>query len=166
MQIYPPLSRRRALALELKALADTEYAERLEALNPVVATRVLHSLATDISKARIDFTQHTETYYFQEEDPDLSLSHQLSYALMLRDAAAASASPDLRAAAALLDRALNNWRPSSRKTSWLPTVIVIRSSRRTPRITGAPHAIDQAAGPSAPVAIFPAALPFSSMKMV
>ena len=105
-QVYPPLSRRRALALELKGLADSGYAEQLPALDPATVARVLDKLASGIGKARIDFTQHTESYYFQEEDPDLSLARQLSYALVLRDAAAASSTPDLRVGAELLSQAL------------------------------------------------------------
>ena len=106
MQVYPPLSRRRALALELKGLADIGYADELPALDPVTVAHVLGTLAAEIGTVRIDFTQYIESYYFQEEDPDLSLARQLPYALVLRDAAAASASPDLQAGARQLTRAL------------------------------------------------------------
>lgn len=106
-QVYPPLSRRRALALELKGLADAAYADQLPALDPVTVARVLDTLAAEVGKARIDFTQHTESYYFQEEDPDLSMARQLSYALVLRDAADASPSPDVRMGARILSQALD-----------------------------------------------------------
>lgn len=106
-QVYPPLSRRRALALDLKGLADTGYAELLPRLDPVSAARVLETLASDVHKIRVDFTQHTESYYFQEEDPDLSLARHLPYALTLHDAAAASPAPELQAGAGLLDLALD-----------------------------------------------------------
>ncbi|MGX5358206.1 potassium channel family protein [Kocuria sp. KH4] len=105
-QVYPPLSRGRSLALELKGLADTGYADQLPRLDPVAAAAVLHTLAAQITKARIDFTQHTESYFFQEEDPDLSLARHLPYALTLRDVAAASPAPELQAGAGVLDRAL------------------------------------------------------------
>lgn len=105
-QVYPPLSRRRTLALDLKGLAGTGYAEELIRLDPVAGAAVLHTLASQIGKARIDLTQHTESYYFQEEDPDLSLARQLPYALVLRDAAAASPAPELRTAANMLSQAL------------------------------------------------------------
>lgn len=105
-QVYPPLSRRRALALELKGLADAGYAEAMAELDPVAAGRALETLASEIGKARVDFTQHSESYYFQEEDPDLSLARQLPYALVLRDAAASPA-PQLRSSAAVLSRALD-----------------------------------------------------------
>lgn len=86
-QIYPPLSRRRALALELKGLADTGYAGSVRELDPVTLSRVLDTLAAEVLKVRVDFTQHTEGFYFQEQNPDVALSRQLPYALRLRDAA-------------------------------------------------------------------------------
>ncbi|WP_231738407.1 potassium channel family protein [Kocuria rosea] len=105
-QIYPPLSRRRSLALELKSLAEVGYADVLAEEDPVTATRVLDGLAAEVAKARIDFTQHGETYYFQEEDPDLSLARHLSYALELRDRAAACSAPRVRTSARRLGLAL------------------------------------------------------------
>lgn len=89
-QITPPLSRRRALALELRALADIRYAETLDEAGPAVASRVLDTLAAEVDKVRIDFAQHSEGYYFQERNPNLSLARQLSSALRLQDAALAS----------------------------------------------------------------------------
>lgn len=86
-QVYPPLSRRRALALELKALAAARHAETLDDAGPAVATRVLDTLSAEVARTRIDFAQHSEGYYFQESDPDLSLARQLPYALQMRDAA-------------------------------------------------------------------------------
>ncbi|MEX5300750.1 potassium channel family protein [Kocuria sabuli] len=105
-QIYPPLSRRRSLALELKFLAEVDYADGIVEEHPVTAARVLDGLAAEVAKARIDFTQHGETYYFQEEDPDLSLAHHLPYALELRDRAVASPHPQVRRSARRLGLAL------------------------------------------------------------
>ncbi|MEX5294388.1 potassium channel family protein [Kocuria sp. CPCC 205268] len=105
-QIYPPLSRRRALALELKSLADVDYAGGLPEEDPVTAARVLDGLAAEVAKARIDFTQHGETYYFQEEDPDLSLARHLPYALALRDGAAACSAQGVRTSSRRLGLAL------------------------------------------------------------
>ncbi len=78
-QIYAPLSRRRALALELKSLAEVNYAERIGDQDPTTAARVLDGLTAEVMKARIDFTQHSETYYFQEEDPQLSLAREVRH---------------------------------------------------------------------------------------
>lgn len=105
-QIYPPLSRRRALALELKSLVDLDYAGQLPDLDATVVSRVLDTLAAEIAKARIDLSQHTETYYFQEDDPDLSLARQLPYALALREAARSCPAPEVRLSADRLSGAL------------------------------------------------------------
>ena len=107
-QIYPPLSRRRSLALELRSLADVDYADGIGEEDPTTAARVLDGLAAEVAKARIDFTQHTETYYFQEEDPDLSLARQLSYALELQERAAASSARQVRTGALRLGGALEH----------------------------------------------------------
>jgi hypothetical protein len=105
-QIYPPLSRRRSLALELKFLAEVDYADDIAEDDPETAARVLDGLAAEVAKARIDLTQHGETYYFQEEDPDLSLARQLPYALELRDRATASSAPRVRTGGRRLGLAL------------------------------------------------------------
>lgn len=105
-QIYPPLSRRRALALDLKALADTDYTRALPDLAPAVACATLQRLADAINQAGIDLAQHTETYFFQEQDANLSLARQLPYALAMRDAAASCADLERQVSAGLLSRAM------------------------------------------------------------
>ncbi|MEX5236682.1 potassium channel family protein [Kocuria arenosa] len=82
-QIYPPLSRRRSLALELKSLAEVDYADGIAEKDPVTAARVLDGLTAEVSRAR-----------------------QLAYALDLRDRAAASSAPPVRTGAGRLDLAL------------------------------------------------------------
>lgn len=95
-QIYPPLSRRRALALELKGLADSDWAGSVDDADPAVLTRVLDTLAAEVVTVGIDFAQHTEGFSFQERDPDLALARQLPYALRLRDGALASSEAVVR----------------------------------------------------------------------
>lgn len=107
MQIYPPLSRRRALALELKGLADTEWADSMEDGDPVVLTRVLDTLAAELVTVRVDFGQHAEGFYFQESEPDLSLARQLPYALTLRDTALATSEPVVRRSGRKLSLAID-----------------------------------------------------------
>lgn len=107
-QIYPPLSRRRALALELKGLADVGWAQELPDLGPAGVSRVLDTTAAEVSKVRIDFAQHSEGFYFQEEDPDLALARQLSYALTMRDAALASDQPAVRSSGRRLEIAVRH----------------------------------------------------------
>lgn len=114
-QIYPPLSRRRALALELKGMADHSYADCIGELDEAAVSRGLDSLTAGLAQVLIDFTQHPEGYYFQEEDPDLSLARQLPYALALRDAASASASPTVRFSGQRLTHALDHLGKKLRK---------------------------------------------------
>ncbi|GAA1767023.1 potassium channel family protein [Kocuria aegyptia] len=105
-QIYPPLSRRRALALQLKSFADVGYADGIGEEDPSASALALDALTAEVLRARVDLTQHSETYYFQEEDPDLSLARHLPYALVLRDRAAQADSVQLRRSAQRLDLAL------------------------------------------------------------
>ena len=106
-QIYPPLSRRRALALELKGLADTGYAEAIRDVDPATVSRVLDTLTAEVVKVRLDFTQHAEGFYFQEQSPNLALSRQLPYALRLRDAALDRQEAAVRLSAQQLSLALD-----------------------------------------------------------
>ncbi|SDE30592.1 potassium channel family protein [Auraticoccus monumenti] len=105
-QVYPPLARRRALALRLKGLADTGYVAGLGAYEPALVGQLVDSLTDEVLRARVDLTQHSESYYFQEQDPDLSLASQLPEAVALQEVAATSPSPALRAGAARLGAAL------------------------------------------------------------
>lgn len=74
--MYPPLSHRRALALALQGMKDAGYAEALHEMGPGAA-RVLDTLSGQVEQAGIDFAQHAESYFFVEEDPELSLARQL-----------------------------------------------------------------------------------------
>ena len=107
MQVYPPLSRRRTLALELRGLAEIGYAEKLELIETPTVARVLDALSANIGKVQIDFIQYTEGFYFQEKDPVLSLAKQLPYALQLRDVALLAESPTVRLSAQQLSVALD-----------------------------------------------------------
>lgn len=105
-QVYPPLSRRRTLALALQGMKDAGYAEALHEMG-AGAVRVLDDLSGQIEQAVIDFTQHPESYYFVEKDAELSLARQLPYAMALRDNAHRSQAPGLQAGATRLAAALD-----------------------------------------------------------
>lgn len=105
-QLYPPLSRRRTLALELKGLADVDYAENLTQIDAASVSRVLDSVASGIGAVRVDLIQHAECFYFLEQDPGLSLARQLPYALRLRDAAMDRPDPGVKLSAQQLAAAI------------------------------------------------------------
>lgn len=106
VQIYPPLTRRRSLAMNLNTLSEAEYAGEIPTLSPNAVARVLEELASGINSIRVDLTQHSETYYFQEENHRMSLPRQLPYAVELRDAASASPAPELQTSGRILSLAL------------------------------------------------------------
>ncbi len=107
MQIYPPLLRRRSAALTLKALSDAGYAERLSELDAPAACAQLDLVAEQISQVCVDLDQHSETYYFQVSNPEISFSHHLSYALELQRAGAKSTSLEVRMTATKLETMLS-----------------------------------------------------------
>lgn len=106
MQIYPPLTRRRTLALQLSALADVDYAEQLPGLDATTASRVLDAVTDGLRTVRIDFAQHSEGFYFPEKGAELNLARQLPTALRLRDAAQEHAAEEVTLSAQQLDQAL------------------------------------------------------------
>ncbi len=105
-QVYPPLARRRALALRIEGLAEAGYADALADVDAVSLARVLDGLAADVDAARVDFAQHPEGFYFQERRLELSLARQLPYVLRLRDAASARPEAAVRLSVAQLTGAL------------------------------------------------------------
>lgn len=106
MQIYPALSRRRALALKLSSMSKSGYVDKLLHLEPAVACSALGSVADSIAQARIDLSQTTETYYFRDTSPDVSLAVALSYAWDLSAAGQQSPSKDVSLTAEVLDASL------------------------------------------------------------
>ncbi|MFA4841933.1 MAG: potassium channel family protein, partial [Agrococcus sp.] len=105
-QIYPPLSRRRALALHLAGMADADYAASVGALDAATVSRVLDELTERVVEVRLDFVHHAEGFYFREGRRELALARQLPYALELHDAAMARPEIGVRLSAAQLAGAL------------------------------------------------------------
>lgn len=105
---YPLLARRRALALHLKGLADVGYADEIGDVDAVTLARVLDALTAEVSAIRIDFAHHTEVFYFSEPNPNLSLAHQLPYALRLQTAALARPEPAVVLSSRQLSSALEH----------------------------------------------------------
>lgn len=107
-QVYPPLARRHDLAVRLQSLAEAGWDEELPGLDGVAAARVLDQVATDVSRVGVDLMAHSESYYFQEQEPDLSLARRLPYAQQLVRTGESCRSAETRAAAAVLARSLDH----------------------------------------------------------
>jgi hypothetical protein len=106
LQVYPALTRRRSLAHRLALMARTGTAEVVRTGDPGVVLGMLDSVVDDLLEVRVDLLQYGESYYFREEDADLSLAATLPYALSLADAARANPSPEAQHAGAVLQEAL------------------------------------------------------------
>jgi hypothetical protein len=103
-QIYPALTRRRLLALRLASLRATGG---LPPPPGTTATAVLfQQLAEDVNHVRIDLTQHAETYYFHDGEPDTSLAAMADYAADLAIQGQHSREAAVRMSAAMLGRSL------------------------------------------------------------
>lgn len=87
-------------------MADAGCAEEIGQFTAATASRTLDTLAAEVDRVRIDFTQHTEGFYFRELDPKISLARQLPYALQLQEAASATPDPAVQLNARRLGEAL------------------------------------------------------------
>ncbi|MCP2638238.1 potassium channel family protein [Microbacterium sp. HD4P20] len=97
MQLYPALSRRRAVAIELTSLHEAGMTRDLAELSPERAAAIVRSVSRSLAELTADLVQNAEIFYFAEGDERLSAPGALRYALELRDAALATASADVRA---------------------------------------------------------------------
>jgi hypothetical protein len=106
LQIYPALTRRRALAIRLSLLQRADAVRVLAEEDVPMAANLLTDLAGEVVQARVDLTQYAETYYFRDSDESASLAATIGTAVQLAHAAERSARPDMRFAATLLATAL------------------------------------------------------------
>lgn len=106
-QVYPSLTRRRALALRLATVRDAGH--RAGRLGPAVTAGLLMSLADDVIQVRVDLTQHAETYYFHDGEDDSALAAMVEYAARLALAGQHSAHAEVRTGAVMLGRALEDF---------------------------------------------------------
>lgn len=95
-QIYPPLSRRRSLAVKLAGLDAAGAADAVADLDADGLARLLEGLADEIGRVRVDFAQHPEGFYFQEARTELSLARGMPCALSIREAARPRPEPAVR----------------------------------------------------------------------
>ncbi|MGY1698413.1 potassium channel family protein [Geodermatophilus sp. SYSU D00766] len=102
LQVYPALSRRRALALRLALL------RRAALPAAAIGAGLLREIAVDLVQVRVDLTQHAETHYFRDVDPETALPLQLPAALELAEAGGRSPDAQVRTAATFLDVAIED----------------------------------------------------------
>lgn len=106
LQMYPALGRRRALAGRLSILRSQASEHVIETGDPVVASRLLDSVADGVIQVEVDFVQFAESYYFVDRSQGPSLADTLPYALDMADAGRRSGSPEVRLAGGVLAQAV------------------------------------------------------------
>ncbi len=109
LQVYPALTRRRALAIRLSLLHRVDAVRVLGEQDVPMAANLLEDLASDLVQARVDLTQYAETYYFRDGEESVSLPANIATAVGLARAAERSPRADLRFAGQLLDTALGDF---------------------------------------------------------
>jgi hypothetical protein len=109
LQIYPALTRRRALAIRLSLLRRADAVRVLAGEDVPMAANLLEDIAGELVQARVDLTQYAETYYFRDGDASASLAATIGTAIDLARAAERSPRADLRFAGTLLDLALGDF---------------------------------------------------------
>ena len=109
LQIYPALTRRRALAIRLSLLGRADAVRVLAGEDVPMAANLLEDIAGELVQARVDLTQYAETYYFRDGDASASLAATIGTAVDLAHAAERSPRADLRFAGTLLDLALGDF---------------------------------------------------------
>lgn len=108
LQVYPALTRRRALALRVATLRRSAPARSVREVDSTAVASLLEDLAGDLATVRLDLTQYSETYFFRDVSADLALPVALAHVTDLCDEGQASARADVRLAAAHLACALDD----------------------------------------------------------
>jgi hypothetical protein len=106
LAIYPALSRRRVLAIRLALLRDTGLTTGR--LDSTAGALLLDSLATEVVRVRIDFTQYAEAYYFHDGEDHSSLAATVGHAVVLARLGQAAGRPEVRLSGDLLSGALQD----------------------------------------------------------
>ncbi|TFV79337.1 two pore domain potassium channel family protein [Blastococcus sp. CT_GayMR19] len=109
LQVYPALTRRRALAVRLSLLRRVDTVGLVAGQRSVLAASVLENLAMSMAQLRGDLTQFSETYNVRDADQNLSLPAMLGVATELTEAARRSAVPDVRHAGELVEAAVGDY---------------------------------------------------------
>ncbi|MFE3323967.1 potassium channel family protein [Streptomyces sp. NPDC059176] len=108
LEIYPALSRRRAVALRLSQLQrnDLQRDDPWSRLDSSLGASVLDDLGNRLAGISVDLLQYAESYYFHEGQDQTSLAANIAYAMELADRGRSARNAEVRLAAALLTTAL------------------------------------------------------------
>ncbi|WP_155056079.1 potassium channel family protein [Streptomyces blattellae] len=106
LEIYPALTRRRVLAIRLALIQRSAPTD--DQLDCTMGAVLLESLAAEVARVRIDFTQYAEAYYFHDGEDHSSLAATIGYAADLAQHGRAARQPDVRLAGDLLAGALED----------------------------------------------------------
>jgi hypothetical protein len=106
LEIYPALTRRRVLAIRLALLRDSSPTP--QQIDCTAGALLLDSLATEVVRVRIDFTQYAEAYYFHDGEDHSSLAATVGYAATLVQRGQAARRPEVRLAGDVLAGALKD----------------------------------------------------------
>jgi hypothetical protein len=79
LQVYPALTRRRALAVRLSLLSRVDTLGRVADPQSTLAASLLKHVAVGLALLRVDVTQYAETYYFRDGDAEASLPAMLGW---------------------------------------------------------------------------------------
>ncbi|WP_161958462.1 ion channel [Ornithinimicrobium cavernae] len=107
LQVYPTLSTRRGLALQLSLLDTPETYQMLRTGLPEIASRTLDTVAQGIADCATDMSVYGESYFFRERDQSRALPAQIAVAVRLEQEAARSTSPEVRRSASTLHVAID-----------------------------------------------------------
>src|SRR5436190_1908061 len=83
LQIYPALTRRRALAIRLSLLRRADAVRVLAEEDVPMAANLLEDLAGELVQVRVDLVQYAETYYFRDGEESVSLPANITTAIEL-----------------------------------------------------------------------------------
>ncbi|MFP7761237.1 potassium channel family protein [Marisediminicola sp. LYQ85] len=106
MQLYPALLQRRSLALQLTVLKRSDLAGELRRMHPATASSNLDSITSALTSVTIDLVQATESFFFSERSPAMSLPARLPYVRTLTAEAKRSRHRAVRSSGAALDQAV------------------------------------------------------------
>lgn len=108
LQVYPALSRRRALARRLTTMTRCGAAEVVKTGEAGIAVQYLEGVRTELAAVEMDLVQYAESYYFRDVHSDVSLAAALPSVVALVAAGEKSSAPEVRNAAQMLGSGLEH----------------------------------------------------------